>query len=98
MKGSRSSRRGRFIRPLIPAAAFSMYIALASQASLADEGGVSFWLPGTFGSLAAVPGTPGWAFSTTGYNSSVSAGASVSTAREIEIGAISPSLRVRARP
>jgi hypothetical protein len=26
---------------------------------LADEGGVSFWLPGLFGSLAAVPGEPG---------------------------------------
>ena len=27
----------------------------------ADEGGVSFWLPGNFGSLAATPGVPGWA-------------------------------------
>ena len=25
----------------------------------ADEGGVSFWLPGEFGSFAAVPGEPG---------------------------------------
>ena len=31
----------------------------APQASLADEGGVSFWLPGTFGSLAAVPDPDG---------------------------------------
>ena len=34
----------------------------ARQAFLA--GGVSFWLPGIFGSLAAVPVTPGWAYST----------------------------------
>jgi hypothetical protein len=30
----------------------------------ADAGGVSFWLPGIFGSLAAVPTVPGWAYST----------------------------------
>lgn len=28
----------------------------------ADEGGVSFWAPGQFSSLAAVPTEPGWAF------------------------------------
>jgi hypothetical protein len=27
----------------------------------ADENAYSFWLPGQFGSLAAVPGVPGWA-------------------------------------
>jgi hypothetical protein len=35
-----------------------------AQPALADAGGVSFWLPGIFGSLAAVPVTPGWAYST----------------------------------
>lgn len=42
-------------------------LALASFAAhpaLADSAGVSFWLPGIFGSLAAVPVTPGWAYST----------------------------------
>src|SRR5262245_60092155 len=34
------------------------------QKALADAGGLSFWLPGTFGSLAATPVTPGWAYST----------------------------------
>jgi len=32
--------------------------------AIADSGGVSFWLPGTFGSLAAAPGVPGWAYET----------------------------------
>jgi hypothetical protein len=32
-------------------------LALGAQA---DEGGVSFWLPGQFGSFAAVPSEPGW--------------------------------------
>jgi hypothetical protein len=30
----------------------------------ADAGGLSFWLPGTFGSLAATPTVPGWAYTT----------------------------------
>jgi hypothetical protein len=47
--------------------------ALAPQASRADEGGVSFWLPGTFGSLAAVPGTPGFGFASIYYHTSVEA-------------------------
>jgi len=40
----------------------------------ADEGGVSFWLPGQFGSLAAVPGEPGWSMPLVYYHSSVDAG------------------------
>jgi Putative MetA-pathway of phenol degradation len=35
-----------------------------SQAALADAGGVGFWFPGAFGSLAAAPGVPGWAYTT----------------------------------
>lgn len=50
--------------------------ALACPAALqADEGGIGFWLPGQFGSLAAVPGTPGWTLATFYYHSSVEAGA-----------------------
>src|SRR5438876_10506207 len=54
--------------------------------AFADEGGVSFWLPGLFGSLAAVPQQAGWSLSTIYYHDSVSAGADVSRAREITIG------------
>ncbi|MGV7215078.1 SphA family protein [Bradyrhizobium sp. UFLA05-112] len=51
------------IRPLgIGALAFAA-VWLPSSA-LADAGGVSFWLPGIFGSLAAAPTVPGWAYST----------------------------------
>jgi hypothetical protein len=45
-------------------------LALAAPA-YADEGGVSFWLPGQFGSLAAVPTTPGWALGSSYYHASV---------------------------
>ncbi|WFU68780.1 transporter [Bradyrhizobium sp. CB2312] len=41
-----------------------MVTAFPPQPALAAAGGVSFWLPGIFGSFAAVPVTPGWAYST----------------------------------
>jgi hypothetical protein len=44
---------------IIAATAISA-MASASSVVWADEGGISFWLPGTFGSLAAVPQQPGW--------------------------------------
>ena len=53
-------------------AAFALAVVSPPRA-LADEGGVSFWLPGTYGSLAAVPGVPGWSFATFNYYVSVSA-------------------------
>jgi len=42
----------------------AMAIGLLSVAAKADNGGVGFWLPGGMGSLAAVPGQPGWSLST----------------------------------
>jgi hypothetical protein len=65
-------------------------IALAAVVSvpkyaLADEGGVSFWIPGFFGSLAAAPQQPGWSLATINYYTNVSAGGNVALAREFEI-------------
>jgi hypothetical protein len=54
----------------------------------ADEGGVSFWIPGFYGSLAAAPQQPGWSLTSFYYHTSVSAGADVARAREFEIGRI----------
>jgi hypothetical protein len=48
--------------------------AFSSGCAVADEGGVSFWLPGTYGSLSAVPAAPGWSLSTFNYCDAVSAG------------------------
>lgn len=47
--------------------------ALIPRSSFADEGGVSFWLPGQYGSLAAAPGQPGWSFASIYYHTSVDA-------------------------
>ena len=37
-------------------------IALVPVAAHADNGGIGFWLPGTMGSLSAVPGQPGMSY------------------------------------
>ena len=42
-------------------------VGLTAHAVRADEGGVSFWLPGEFGSLAAAPAEPGWSLPTLYY-------------------------------
>jgi hypothetical protein len=69
--------------------AFLGTLALAPMSVFADEGGVSFWIPGQFGSLAAVPQQPGWSFADVYYHTSVSAGGNVAAARELELGAFS---------
>jgi hypothetical protein len=55
----RESCDRRTIRPSTQPLTVVALIAMAALASpngaKADEGGVSFWIPGTFGSLAAVP-------------------------------------------
>ncbi|THD61918.1 MAG: phenol degradation protein meta [Bradyrhizobium sp.] len=68
--------------------------ATTASVALADESGTSFWLPGTYGSLSAVPGTPGWAVASVYYHTTVNAGADVAAAREIQIGRFSPSVTV----
>src|SRR5476649_1619267 len=87
--------QGKSIRGSAAAAILSIVLLSATASvSLADESGTSFWLPGTYGSLAAVPGTPGWAVASVYYHTSVSAGADVAAAREIQIGRFNPALNV----
>jgi hypothetical protein len=64
------------------------------QAAHADESGISFWLPGFFGSLAAVPQTPGWSLGSVYYHTSVGASGSVAAARQIQIGRFTPTVNV----
>jgi hypothetical protein len=56
--------------------------------SLADEGGVGFWLPGLYGSLAAVPLQPGWSFASVFIHNPVSAQGDIAAAREVTINRI----------
>jgi hypothetical protein len=77
--------------PAIRNAALSFALALGAAftgvtQSQADEGGVSFWLPGSFGSLAAAQQVPGWALGIVGLHTSASAGGDVAAARQATIG------------
>jgi len=61
---------GSFTTALRRAVALLAVVALVGgyKVAVADEAGVSVWLPGTFGSLAAVPVLPGFQWSTTYYH------------------------------
>jgi hypothetical protein len=75
-------------------AALTAAVALAPIPSRADQGGISFWLPGAFGSLAAAPVTPGWAMATFYYHTSVSAGGDVASSRAVRLGNAATNLTV----
>src|SRR6478735_2320500 len=62
--------------------------------SRADEGGVSFWLPGQYASLAATPQVPGWALGVVYYHSNVAASGAVAAARQITVGRIPANVNV----
>jgi hypothetical protein len=77
--------------PFAPAGAFASALALGTLLmtpvdATADEGGVSFWVPGFFGSLAATPQQPGFTWANINYHTSVSAGADVAFARQVSRG------------
>ena len=67
-----------------------------SHCALADENGISFWIPGLFGSLAATPQQPGWSLGNIYYHTSVSAGADVARAREFTLGRVPANVTVNA--
>jgi hypothetical protein len=64
-----------------------MLLVAASTSCVADEGGVSFWLPGQFGSFAAVSGDPGWSLPLVYYHTSTDASASKSFPRSGQVRA-----------
>ena len=76
------------------AVAFSLLAGAPFSAARADESGVSFWLPGQYGSLAAVPQMPGFSFASIYYHTSVKAGGNVAFARQVHIGRRTPTLFV----
>lgn len=45
---------------------------LPAMTAVADDGGISFWLPGQFGALAAAPTEPGWSLPLIYYHVSAS--------------------------
>jgi hypothetical protein len=61
-------------------------LACFPQDAVADEGGVSFWVPGFYGSLAAVPQQPGWSLASIYYHTSPSASGSLAFERQVTVG------------
>jgi hypothetical protein len=93
---SAKSRRPAHRRRLGVAAIVLAPVIMFSDCALADEGGVSFWIPGLFGSLAATPQQPGWSLATIDYHTSVSAGANIGLSREFELGRVPANVNVNA--
>jgi len=56
-----------------------------TKLSRADEGGVAFWLPGLFGSLAAAPQVPGWSLGIINLYEAEQASGAVAAAREVTL-------------
>ncbi|TWB97159.1 hypothetical protein FBZ93_107405 [Bradyrhizobium macuxiense] len=92
MKRCMAKSRRRLVYPAV-----GVILAMSatwSDFAHADEGGVSYWLPGRFGSLAAAPTVPGWSMAEVYYHTSVSASGAAAAAREITIGRIPASVNV----
>jgi hypothetical protein len=79
-----------------PALAVGLIIACSATIARADEGGVSFWVPGLFGSLAAAPQVPGWQFAAMNYYTNVGASGAAAASREVTIGKLNPTVNVNA--
>ena len=98
LAAGKSGRRisGRRRRLGVAAIVLAPAITFFSHCALADEGGVSFWIPGLFGSLAATPQEPGWSLAKIYYHTSVTAGADVARAREFTIGGVARNVTLNA--
>jgi len=85
---------GRSHSQFLAAVALLILAALiaTTKNSRADEDGISFWIPGFFGSLAATPQQPGWSLATINYFTDVSASGNTAVSREITIGQFNPAL------
>src|SRR5581483_11609128 len=69
-------------------------LILCPEISRADEGGVSFWLPGQYASLAATPQVPGWAMGVVYLHSNVSASGAIAASKEITVGKLPANVNV----
>jgi hypothetical protein len=80
---------GIFSRGVLAFATAASLFTVARPA-LADQGGISFWVPGLFGSFAAAPLAPGLSAATIYYHTSVTASGGLAAAKQIEVGRLRP--------
>ncbi len=85
---SKLSRAHSFVGLNLSTACLTLFVAVicVTADARADQNGVSFWIPGFFGSLAATPQQPGWSITSLLYNTNVSASGNTVVSREITIG------------
>ncbi|UZE46859.1 SphA family protein [Rhodopseudomonas sp. P2A-2r] len=74
--------------------AASAVLAFLPDSSRADENGISFWLPGLYGSLAATPTTPGWSIGAIYYHASLNASGATAASRQFQVGRLSPNVNI----
>lgn len=77
-----SSRSAAYVAGL----ASIFIVGNSAQTVRADEGGVSFWMPGFSGSFAAAPQQPGLGVAVIYYHTTVSADGAVGYARQVKRG------------
>ena len=94
MGRDRAVWRFKFPRNQLTVAAIAALLLTPAQTASADENGISFWLPGLFGSLAAAPQTPGWSLGSIYYHTTVGASGNVAASREITIGHLPANVNV----
>jgi len=87
-------RRLKKIAGMAAAMCAGLVWAASPDNAVADEGGVSFWLPGQFGSLAAAPGGPGWSLGLINFSESVGGNGNVAAAREVTLGKFNGTVNV----
>lgn len=68
-----------------PKAILATVCILTCKIALADEGGMSIWLPGQISSFAATPADPGWSFPFWYYHSTADSGSNKTTLRGARI-------------
>lgn len=68
--------------------AFVTVLASAPGAVLADEGGASYWTPGSYASMAATPVAPGWSITAFYYYANTQQNANVAFAQDPTFGAL----------
>ncbi len=89
-----SPGRERRLPPRIAASLMAACIAFLSQPASADEGGVSYWLPGRFGSLAATPSGPRLVDGRSLLSHECKCLGDAAAAREIQVGRIPAAVNV----
>lgn len=74
--------------------AVTVVALLSPQAARADESGISYWLPGLYGSMSATPTTPGWSIAAIYYHANAGASGAAAASREVQIGRLSTAVAV----